>query len=129
MKMGLFGILIAAMITSGCGFLLPSTKQTSKSPWDSFEDAKSSFDKITPYKTTTQEMRALGFDPYTTPNIKILTYVDIMNRFMPNSSIKKEELAEGIQFCIDAQADCSAYEFAPQVKKTKRYGNVLLEPF
>jgi hypothetical protein len=129
MKMGLFCILIAAMITSGCGFLLPSTKQTSKSPWDSFEHAKTAFDKITPYETTSKEMQALGFDPYTTPNIKILTYVDIMNRFMPNSSIKKEDLAEGIQFCIDAKEDCSAYEFAPQVKKTKRYGSVLLDLF
>jgi len=129
MKKGLLCILIAAMAMSGCGSLLPSSKHTSKSPWDSFEDAKAAFDKITPYETTAKEMQALGFDPFTTPNIKILTYVHIMNRFMPNSSIKKEELAEGIQFCIDAKADCFAYEFDPQVIKSKRYGSVLLDLF
>ena len=129
MKKGLFCILIAAMAMSGCGSMLPSSKLTYKSPWDSFEEAKSAFDKITPYETNTKEMQALGFDPFTTPNIRILTYVDIMNRFMPNPSVKKEELAEGIQFCIDAKADCSAYEFDPRVIKTQRYGNVLLDLF
>jgi len=109
--------------------MLPSSKLTAKSPWDSFGEAKSAFDKITLYQTTTGEMQALGFDPFTTPNIRILTYVDIMNRFMPNPSVKKEELAEGIQFCIDAKADCSAYEFDPQVIKSQRYGNVLLDLF
>ena len=92
MKKGFFCILIAAMAMSGCGSMLPSSKLTYKSPWDSFEEAKSAFDKITPYETNTKEMQALGFDPFTTPNIRILTYVDIMNRFMPNPSVKKEEL-------------------------------------
>jgi hypothetical protein len=109
--------------------MLPTTKQTSKSPWNSFEDAKAAFDKIIPYETTQKEMQTLGFDPFTTPNIKILTYVDIMNRFMPNPSVKKEDLAEGVQFCIDAKADCIAYEFAPQVIDSKRYGNVFMDIF
>lgn len=129
MKKVLFYILIAVVTMSGCGSLLPTTKQATKSPWDSFEDAKTAFDKITPYQTTTDEMRALGFDPFTTPNIRILTYVDIMNRFMPNPSIKKEDLAEGIQFCVDSKDDCSAYEFDPQIIKSKRYGNVILDLF
>ena len=129
MKRGLFCLLVAAITMSGCGSLLPSSKHTSKSPWDSFEDAKTAFDKITPYETTTTEMQALGFDPFTTPNIRIHTYVDIMDRFMPNPSMKKEDLAEGIQFCIDAKEGCSAYEFDPQVIKSKRYGNVLLDLF
>ena len=129
MKRGLLCILIAAMTMSGCGSMLPSSKLIYKSPWDSFEDAKTAFDKITLYQTTTKEMQALGFDPFTTPNIRILTYVDIMNRFMPNPSIKKEDLAEGIQFCIDAKENCAAYAFDPQVIKSKRYGNVLLDLF
>lgn len=129
MKRRLFCILIVAITMSGCGSMLPSSKLTYKSPWDSFEDAKSAFDKITPYQTTTTEMQTLGFDPFTTPNIRILTYVEIMNRFMPNPSITKEELAEGIQFCIDAKENCAGYEFDPQVRKSKRYGNVLLDIF
>ena len=62
MKRGLFCILIAAMTLSGCGSMLPSSKLTAKSPWDSFGEAKSAFDKITPYETNTKEMQALGFE-------------------------------------------------------------------
>lgn len=129
MKKVLCFLFITALMTSGCGSLLPSTKQTSKSPWNSFGDAKAAFDKIVPYETTAGEMKALGFDPFSAANIKILTYVDIINRFMPNSSIKKEELGQGIQECINAKTDCQAYEFAPQVITSKRYGNVLLDLF
>lgn len=127
MQKGLFCILIVTMTMSGCGSLLPTSKQTFISPWNSFEDAKTAFDKIIPYETTTKGMQELGFDPFTTPNIKILTYVNIMNRFMPNPSIKKEDLAKGIQSCIDAKENCTAYEFYPQVIKSKRYGSVLLD--
>ena len=84
---------------------------------------------IVPSKTTAQEMKTLGFDPFTTPNIKILTYVDIINRFMPNSSIRIEDLEEGIQHCIRAKSSCTAYEFDPQVIHSRRYGNVFLDLF
>ncbi|MFZ2198029.1 MAG: hypothetical protein WAV13_09875 [Thermodesulfovibrionales bacterium] len=129
MKRMLFCVLLVSFTVAGCGSMLPSARQTSISPWDSFDDAKKAFDKIALYQTTEEEMRALGFDPFTTPNIKILTYVHIMNRFMPNPSIKKEELAEGIRSCIDAKENCVAYEFDPEVMKSKRYGSVMLDLF
>jgi hypothetical protein len=116
-------------LTAGCSTLLPSAKQTIQSPWNSFEDAKAYFDKITPRQSTTKELKELGFDPFSTPNIKILTYLDIMNRFMPNPSVKKEELDEGIQACIDAKADCKAYEFEPKIIRSKRFGNFWLDLF
>ncbi len=122
-------VLLIVLTTSACSSFLPSAKQTSKSPWDSFEDAKATYDRIIPAKTTSKEMQTLGYDPFTSPNIKILTYVDIMNRFMPNPSITKESLPEGIQACIHAKADCIAYEFDPQVIKSRRYGNVFLDLF
>ncbi|MDH4233082.1 MAG: hypothetical protein OEW04_13780 [Nitrospirota bacterium] len=129
MKKRLLFLLIAALMSSGCGSMLPSAKQTTVSPWKSFEDAKSAFDKITPYTTNADEMRALGFDPFTSPNIRILTYLDIMNKFLPNPSIKMEDLDEGIQACIAAKANCRAYEFLPKIVRSKRYGNVLLDLF
>lgn len=114
---------------AGCSALLPSAKQTTKSPWISFEEAKAAFDRITVNVTTTYELRELGYDPFTTPNIKIFTYLEIINRFMPNPSIKKEDLDKGIQDCIDAKADCKAYEFEPGIIKSKRYGNLFLDLF
>jgi hypothetical protein len=116
-----------ALISTGCFSLLPSTKTKIQSQWQSFDAAKTSFDKVTPYQTTEADLKTLGFDPYTSPNIKILTYLDVMNRFMPNPSIKKEELDEGIQYCIDSREYCKALEFQPSHVNTQRQGNVVLD--
>jgi hypothetical protein len=125
----IFCLIFIALLAMGCGSLLPSSKQTTKSPWNSFEDAKTSFDKIVPFQTTAKEMKELGFDPFSSPNIEILTYVDIMNLFMPNPSINMEDLDEGIRSCIKAKSACTAYEFDPQMLRTERHGNVLLDLF
>jgi len=47
-----------------------------------FKEAKAAYERITPLETTHKEIHELGFDPFTTPNIRILTYLDIMNRFL-----------------------------------------------
>lgn len=125
----LFPVLIFVLITTGCATLLPSSRLAIQSPWHSYDDAKISFDKIIPHKTTAKELRTLGFDPFSTPNIRILTYLDIMNRFMPNPSIKKEDLDEGIQACINAKSNCKAYEFEPKIIRKKRHGNFWLDLF
>jgi hypothetical protein len=112
---------------SGCSSLLPSTKQTIHSPWNSFEEAKAAYERIVPRTTTHKEIHELGFDPFTTPNIRILTYLDNMNRFLPNPSIRLEDLDKGIVSCIEAKASCKGYEINPQFLKSERYGNVLLD--
>jgi hypothetical protein len=130
-KRMLFSILfILFFITSSCGSLLPSVKITTKTyQWETFDEAKMAFEKITPLKTTTEELQQLGFDPYSTPNLKILTYLDIIQLFMFNPSIKKEDLDEGIQACINAQTNCSAYKIHLTNILSKRYGSVFLDLF
>lgn len=73
--------------------------------------------------------KRLGFDPFSIPNVKILTYLDIIQRFIFNPSIKKEDLDEGIQRCIDAKTRCVAYEINPRITKSKRHGNFWLDFF
>ena len=48
---------------------------------------------------------------------------------MFNPSIKKEDLDQGIQACIDARINCRAYEIKLQNILRKRYGNVFLDVF
>jgi hypothetical protein len=69
----------------------------------------------------------LGFDPTTNPNIKTLTYVDIIQLFLPNPSIRKEDLAEPVRACIEAREMAQAWEIDLDEVKAKRYGNVLLD--
>src|SRR4030067_2214421 len=126
----LISLPVIALITVGCGSLLPSVKETTKTYWwGFFDDAKIAVEQIIPYKTTTGELQKLGVDPYQTPNLKILTYLDIIQRFMFNPSIKREDLDRGIQDCINAKTNCSAYEIQLKNITKKRHGNVLLDLF
>lgn len=108
---------------AGCGALLPKGEATVEAPWASFEEARQAIEAIVPYQTKTEELKALGLDPYTNPNIAILTYAEVLRRFMPGGNIDMESLAPGIRDCIAVREGCRAYEVNQQVIQRKRYGN------
>jgi hypothetical protein len=122
-------IFTAAIFLTGCTSLLPTTKTTTKSPWETFEDAKKNFDRILPYKTKDEDLKGLNFHPYITENVEILTYLDIIKRFMPNPSIQMKDLDAGLQECLQYKELCYAYEINIQNIRTKRFGNVILDLF
>ncbi len=66
----------------------------------------------------------MGFDPYSTPNVKILSYLDILQKFMPTNSIKLEHLPLSVRNCLAKKEACIAYEAHPGVIKRKRVGSV-----
>lgn len=124
-----FGAVVLAglglqLFLSGCQSALPEEKSSMISPWTTFDQAKASYDLIIPNYTTTEELKQLGYDPYRVPNVGILTYLDIIQRFIPTESIKVEDLDEGIQRCIRSREACHAYEATPSWRKKKRYGSV-----
>lgn len=77
-----FLVLSAAAALSGCASwgVLPSTKETTETPFQSYKSAEDAFANVKPFVTTTRELKARGFDPYTTPNIKVLNYLDQIGR-------------------------------------------------
>lgn len=111
---------MAALVVSGCAALLPRASAVTNSPWKSYGAVVDSYEKVVPDRTTVQEMKKLGFDIYSTPNLKILSYVDVA---VTSQSMKKEETSSGILACLKAQSLCNGYVFEPQVVKSKRYGN------
>jgi len=117
---------IIACIFSGCAALLPSAKEISKSRWKTYADCKASFDSVIPNKTTARQLRTHGFDLYSTPNIRILNYIDIA---VATQSIKKEELDTGLQMCLNAKNNCRGYEFNPSYITSERYGNFWVDLF
>ncbi|MEW6571825.1 MAG: hypothetical protein AB1390_11775 [Nitrospirota bacterium] len=126
----LFALSVAMLLIvllAGCRSLLPSARQTVKSPWKTFDESRAAYDRIVINSTTADELKGLGFDPYFTPNIRILTYQDVIQRFMFNPTIEKEDLDEGVQRCIDAKTHCYAYEVRPGVITSKRLGNLWLD--
>ncbi|MDQ5909296.1 MAG: hypothetical protein QG599_1391 [Pseudomonadota bacterium] len=121
--------ITTGLFTVSCSNLLPTVKQTTDSQWVSYEDAKRSFDRIMPGKTTVAELKSLGFDPFEKPNIRLLNYLEITELFIPNASIQLVDLHPDIQTCLKAKSACQAYEIAPKDINSLRYGNVLLDVF
>ncbi len=109
---------------SACGSPLPRTEDITKSPWNTFNEAMIAYDKVTLNKTTVDELRQLGFDPYSTPNVKILSYLDVIQKFMPTNSVKLEQLPLSVRTCLQKQETCIAYEAHPGIIKRKRVGSV-----
>jgi hypothetical protein len=125
----LIAMTLALAVTSGCSSLLPTVEETTESPWKSYEDTKRSFDKIMPGQTTLEELKELGFDPFDNPNIRLIDYLEITRRFLPNQSITLQVLHPDMRTCLEAKIACHGYEVAPKMVRSKRYGNVILDVF
>lgn len=117
------------LLCSGCSSLLPVVEARIETPWDSYEQAKQAFDKIIPYQTSEKELQSLNFTPFLNPNVAIVTYLELINRFMPSSSFQKGDLPKGIQDCIENNNLCSCYELKISQLQSKRFGNVFLDLF
>ena len=120
----LFIFVLFAGLT-GCAVMLPSTKVTVQSPWQTFDDCKTTFDQITLNKTTSKELERL----FANQNVTRLNYLDIQQRFMPNTSISKEDLDPEIKKALDAKNASYAYEIMPQTINNNRSGNFWLDIF
>lgn len=122
-------MMIVTLLLSllACSNLLPAVKQSTQSPWMNFIDARQAFDKIIPNKTTETGLKKLGFDPLLTPNIRTVTYLEVIQQFIPNQSIQKEDLPKGIFECIKSQSLCKGFIVEPKILNSKRYGNAFLD--
>lgn len=121
----LIGLTTFLMI-HGCAVLLPRSTSVTKSPWKSYTEVVSAYDKVVTKKSTTNDLKKLGFDVYSTVNLKILSYVDIA---VATQTLKKDEVSNGIVACLRAQNMCNGYVFEPQVIHSERYGNFWLDVF
>lgn len=117
------------IVVSGCAFLMPSETKTTVSPWKDYEEARKSFDKITPYQTDMAKLKDLSFDPHRVPNTKLLDPLNIKNLFLSNPSLTIRDLPIGIQDCLSNFDACHGYEFKLENIKTKGTGNFPLRAF
>jgi hypothetical protein len=107
--------------------VLPSTVETTQSPFKSYKSAEDAYAQVRPYVTTQKELKARGFDPYTTPNIKVLNYLDLVPRFLPQQSMKQEDLDPAVQGCLTARERCTGWLAEPSISSKDRTGNVALD--
>jgi hypothetical protein len=117
-------VFLALLLQVGCASLLPSGRSVVESPWLEYADAKKAFDTITIGKSTVDDLKELGFDVKSSPNIKVLNYLDIAASVQ---AIPMQELDPGLQACLRARSDCRAYVFEPKRTYSKRIGNFWLD--
>ena len=122
-----FSALAVLVWATGCAALHPSGQRSAKTVWPDFAAAKAAFDRIEPGQTSIAELRELGFDPYVNPNVRILNYLDIQSRFLPNQSIRLEDLPAPVRHSLDEKEKSLAYELDLSVLNTQRYGNIALD--
>ncbi|WP_224958835.1 hypothetical protein [Geomonas subterranea] len=119
-------LLLLLSTQLGCSTLLPRSKAVTESPWEQYEAAKASYDSITVGKTTVEDLQKIGFDIKSSPNIKILNYLDIAAMLQ---GLPSKDLDPGLQACLRARSDCRAYVFEPKRSYSKRVGNFWLDIF
>lgn len=116
-------IVGACLGLAGCSALLPRGTVEQRGLWASFEEARDSFEKIVPYQTRVEDLAAIGIVPRVTPNITVLNYSDVLQRFVPSPVIDPKELDDPIRDCLAAKQSCSGYEIDQRFVKRERVGN------
>ena len=126
MKAGLVLVMLCLLLM-GCKSVLPSSESDNAEKWESYEEVEKAFIDIELDATNFDKLKGLGFDPDKLSNVRNLTYLDIISKFMPNPSIKKSDLPKGVLTCIEKKSECSIYEIRIEKIKKKRVGNALLD--
>ena len=119
--------LLAAFLLSACSSLLPTAQDKSVQPWASFEEAKASYDRIEPFVTDLDVVRELGFDPFKTPNIRILNHAQVVQTVLPPPMRENGAVPPGIVECMKARESCQGYLMEPRRIKKDRVGNFMLD--
>ena len=116
-----------SLLLGGCASLLPRGDSEQPSGFDTFEAAAQAFDKVVAYSTTVEQLKALGFDLQSSPNVTLISYPQLTGRLAPDRGVPFEAIDPGIRDCIVARLACRAYEFHLGRETSRREGNFLLD--
>lgn len=129
MRPARFAALALLLALSGCSSLLPTGHEEVRSPWHSFDEAKAAIESIVVDRTTVAQLRELGIDPYTSPNVQLLSYSDVLLRFPLNGSFASNRLDTGLRDCLEAGKACFGYAINVRDVKRDRTGNFWQDAF
>lgn len=118
----LSALLAATFLIAGCARLLPKAQSEVHSPWGNFEEARTTFERIEPDRTTASDLRSRGIDPYTSDNVKLLSYSDILLKFPVANGWSRDSLDSGLRRCLEAGKHCIGYSIEVHDVKRDRVG-------
>lgn len=127
MKTTVRPFLLLCMLLSGCTALLPRASSVEVSSFPTFEAARDAFERVLPYRTTLDELKALGFDVNASANVRRIPYPQLVAHLVPNPAFSIEGAEIGIRDCIRAQQACMAYAFRFGIQEHERRGSFLAD--
>jgi hypothetical protein len=120
-------LFVAGLLLAGCAALLPKSKTETITRWGSFDAARDAIVGIVPYKTTRDDLRAMGIGMAGDPTITLLSHVDIAVRFPIGGVLKEQDVDPGIRDCMQAGKGCSGYLVNMKKIDRNRVGNFWLD--
>jgi hypothetical protein len=128
----LFGVIASILVTSvlvGCGGLglLPHETEVKNTTFKSYDDVQVAYQQIAPGQTRITDLVQIGFDANDSPNVEVLSYLGVIERFIPRDSIRFDSLDPIVQQCIEARERCTGYVFHPERLHKERLGNWFLD--
>jgi hypothetical protein len=126
-SLGLAGALAAVLSACGSMGVLPRNAEITESPYKDYRSAEEAYTQIKPFETTIDELKTRGFDPYKTPNIKVMNYLDLLPKFMPQQSVTKDDLDPAVRACLKSRERCQGWVAEPSRIDRDRTSNVALD--
>lgn len=117
----------ACLVLAGCSTMLPRASIDTPSTFHTYAEAQDALERVVPFVTRIDQLRALGFDPAEGRNVTVIPYPEIVARLVPYSGIPLAELDPGIQRCILSRTACRAYLFHFERQDRKREGAFLVD--
>jgi hypothetical protein len=128
---GVAASIFAMSMLMGCGIgnlgLLPYESEVKNSSFKSYGEVEAAYREISPGQTRTTDLVQIGFDSNDSPNVEVLSYLGIIERFIPRDSIRFDNLDPIVQQCITARERCTGYVFHPERLHQERLGNWFLD--
>jgi hypothetical protein len=126
----LAAVFLVGLTLVGCaslGFLPRRNELAQDRTFQNYQDVVAAYSNIVPGRTRADELARLGFDAAVQPNSETLSYLGVIERFMPRQSARFDRLATPVRACITAQQRCSAYVFRPSQLEQERTGSVFFD--
>lgn len=121
--------LAAVLFLAGCGgSLLPAQTDHINGKFKNFDDVKAAYARVQPGRTRVTDLSGIGFD-LTEPNVEQLSYLGVMERFMPRANMTQDEVAPEVRNCLRARDHCVGYVFRPSMVHSERTGDTMLDVF
>jgi hypothetical protein len=120
---------VIVLLLAGCSGVLPKKHDLAISSFKTFGEAHDGYDKVVVNQTTVADLKTLGFDPDKSSNIAQLTYLEVLQQFLPRDGMPFSTIPTAVQTCITAQNRCIGYAVTPKVTNQKREGSVFLDFF